>query len=296
MRWWRVCALFGAMACSSNGAPPGYSGSPGPAPSGSNNGRAKSTVASECLQGPKQAAKLAEEPERDFGRADTAYRIGVELATSGDHAAAQEAFERAVRADPMHGLAHLALADTHLYTDNDQSKMHQHLAAAVVLLPENPRAQLKYAELESDRDNAEAAIRHWQCALALKPGLADAHYGLARVFLRTAKPAAAEKEVRAAIATDTKNVRFQMLLADVLEAKGEPLGAAKAAEAAAEIVESSAALYRRAGTLYAAAGDEDAASRVRRVADRIDPPAEERDLRPLRKARKKRKRRRRRHK
>lgn len=244
-----------------------------------------------CLADPKQRVTLDPQADRDFDRADASYSIGEELFESGDYTAALEAFRRAVTLDPMHGLAQLELAQAHLYTDNDHGAMYRALASAVQLLPRNPRAHMRYAALAADAQQTDVAIRHFECALALKPGTTEARYALAKQYLKKQDALAAEEQIRRALQDDQSNAQAHVLLGDVLEAKGEPLAAGQSVETAARMVKKSAVLYRRAGSLYEVAGDEAAAARVRQVADEIDPPQEKRDLRPLRKARTKRSRR-----
>lgn len=280
---WLVVAL---CACeTSNGVHEPPPAKPAPA--------ARPAVDPACLADPVRRVTLDLEADRDFDRADASYGIGEELFDSGDYQAALEAFARAVQLDPMHGLAQLALAQAHLYTDNDHPKMFSALASAVQLLPRNPRAHMRYASLAADAQETDVAIQHFECAIALKPTTTEARYAIAKQYLKKGRAEDAEKQIRLALETDPKNAQAHVLLGDVLEAKGQPRAAAESVEKAARMIEKSAVLYRRAGGLYEVAGAEAEAARVRRVADQIDPPKEKRDLRPLRKARKKRRRRRR---
>ncbi|MCA9550362.1 MAG: tetratricopeptide repeat protein [Myxococcales bacterium] len=244
-------------------------------------------VQDRCLVRPTALAlPLNPELPRDFLVANEAFEAGRALAEAGQPLAAMERFEDAVAADPGHGLAHLALAEAHLFTDNDVQAIRRHLATAVVLLPSNPRAHLRFANASAEANDPEAAVTHWRCALALRPELAEAHAQLARYLLAAGQPLEAEAEIQAALKAEPDAYPHHVLLADALEAQARPLDAARAVERAARLVGRSAALFRRAATLYDAARAEGDADEMRAEADRLDPPAEPRALRPLLKRRK----------
>ena len=228
-----------------------------------------------CLARPAALAlPLNPGQPRDFLRAHEAFEAGRGLAEAGRAEEAKAALEAAVAADPGHGLAHLALAEAHLLTDNDVQAIRRHLATAVVLLPSNPRAHLRFANASAEAHDPEAAVVHWRCALGLKAGLAEAHAQLARYLLATGQPSAAEVEIRAALAAEPEAYPHHVLLAEALEAQA-------AVERAARLVGRSAALFRRAAILYAGAGATTEADQMRAEADELDPPRAPRDLRPL---------------
>lgn len=209
------------------------------------------------------------------------------LAAEGDHIGALAAYRRALAADPVHGLTHLAKAESHLVTDYDVEQMRHHLATAVVLLPTNPRAHLRLANFAADVGEKEVAVTHWRCALELKPSYAEARFFLARHLVATGSVAEAEVELRRVLAEGKRTVTTLVLLAEALEAQGKLLEAAQRVEEAAQEAKTSAVLYRRAGTLYESASSPLSARRVRAKADRLDPPPKTRRMRPLRKRRRK---------
>lgn len=249
-------------------------------------------VPERCLAEPRAHADLAPGRPRSFLAAHEAFSEGQSAQAAGDMEAARAAFERAVTADPTHGLARIALAEAHWRTDNDAEAIRAHLAAAVLLLPENPRAHLRFADASAELGDLDAAVTHWRCALTLKPGLPAAHVALARHLLGAENPEEAEAHVRAALAEEPSDYRHHVLLAQALEGQARLDAAAAATARAAELVGRSAPLYRRAASLFDRAGAPERADRMRALADEIDPPRERRDLRPLRKARRKRGRRR----
>ncbi len=209
------------------------------------------------------------------------FRRGLALAKEGDHIDAIAAFTTALRLDPRYGIAHLSKAESHLYTDNDQSKIGTHLERAVHLLPGNPRARLLYGDHTLELGDQATAERQWRCALELKPGFTDAHLRLARTFFEASNYHASEQELRRALKTAPEHAQVHVLLADVLIATGRTLDAAKHVESAARIVARSAALYRRAADLFAAAGDAKSKP-LRAIADQLDPPPAKRKMRDLR--------------
>ncbi len=243
-----------------------------------------------CLQYPTAIAQLKPDVERSYSAAHVAFVRGEAAEAEGDLQAARTAYAQAVTADPSHGLARLALAEAHWATDNDLERIQRHLAAAVVLLPRNPRAHLRFADASAQRDQPEIAQIHYLCAVELQPDLPTAHAQLARHALGADKPADATRHVRQALSSTPGNYRYHLLLADSLKAQGRLQPAAEAAEQAAKLVARSAALYRKAARLYEDAGSNDDATRLRRVADELDPPPAARKLRPLRKARRAKKR------
>jgi len=251
-------------------------------------------VPSECLKAPQQYAQLDPTGPRSFVKAHEAYSRGQTLMDAGQTGPAQDAFTQAVQADPSHGLARIALAEAHWLTDNNAPLIREHLAAATLLLPNNPRAHLRFADINAELDEGKVAARHYRCALALSPDLTAAHVRLARHALGAGQAAEAEAHIRAAIAAEPKQYLHLILLSQALKAQARTRDAAKAAEDAAVLKGTSAPLYRRAARLYEDASAPKDALRLRRIADELDPPKEARDLRPLRKARPRKKRKRRR--
>lgn len=242
-------------------------------------------VPSACLVHPQRFAQLDLSQPRSFLRAHEAFARGRERMEAQEMAEAQAEFEQAVKADPSHGLARIALAETHWLTDNDVQVIRRHLAAAVVLLPENPRAHLRFADVSAELNDSEVAIQHYECALALSPGLARAHAQLGAQLMRAGRLAEAEEQLRAALKIEPEEYRHRIVLSQILEAEARPKDAAAEVERAAKLVKTSAALFRRAARLYDAAPAPADADRMRAAADALDPPAEARELRPLRKAR-----------
>jgi tetratricopeptide (TPR) repeat protein len=218
---------------------------------------------------------------RDPNVAEGWFQKGRLAAGAGDHAAAIDAYGRAIAADPNLGLAYVEKAESHLLFDNDQLAINALLVRAIALLPDNPRAHLRYAEvLRADGDEA-GAEREWRSALALRSDLSEARIGLADLLARRGDRAGATAELERVIRERPTSVQARVQLAELLDSSGRTLDAAKQLEAAARAAERSADLYRRAARMYETAGDARTAASLRAIADRLDPPGKIRKLRPL---------------
>jgi tetratricopeptide (TPR) repeat protein len=278
------------LSCCSTGAPPRAQpappiAAPAPPPPDSPE-RPKEQPVEPCLVYPTRHARTNGRGPRNAATAQSELQRGLSLASSGNHFAALEAFDSALAADPYHGLTHLAKAESHLFTDNDPAKMRMHLATAVLLMPENPRAHSRLADFLAEAGEADAAITHWKCALTLKSSYDEARLNLARYLVTLKRASEAEAELRS-IEGGLDDVTVLALLADALAGQGKLLEAARQAEEAARHAGPSAAsLLRRAGDLYEAADSPLSANRVRAKADRLDPPPRERKMRPLKRRKK----------
>lgn len=215
--------------------------------------------------------------EKDLARAN-------ELFVAGDYGAALAAYASAAKADPFQGLAYLGVAESHLFTDNDQTAMKESIARALALMPTNPRAHLRAGDLAAEAGEKPRAEAHFRCALELRPDYADAQKRLAKHLFAEQRFGEAEELI---IKIDAgEDVETIVLAADIFEGEKKFLEAAEKVALAAEQVKTSAALWRRAAALYESAGNLVLAKKTRAAADKIDPPEKERALRPLPKARK----------
>lgn len=194
----------------------------------------------------------------------------------------------ALQSDPSHGLTHLFKAESHLYTDNDVEAMRKHLSLAILLLPNNPRAHRLFGDLSGDNGAPDAALRHWKCALDRKPNMHQAHLRLAQHHYTQRELDQAQQHLNPLLKQPKLSVRVLVLASDIYAAQDKLLEAAQHMERAAQTAGASAALLRRAANLYDRANSPLSARRVRGRADAIDPPKEQRKMRPLRKRRRRR--------
>ena len=232
---------------------------------------------------------------RNSSLSQRAFLEGLELSRAGQHAEAVTRYEVAIAADSGHGLAHLEQAESNLFMGKDPLTLEPVLARAVELMPQNPRAHMRYAEVLADIGRPGDAEEHWRRALVLKPELIDPRLQLAALLERGGELHAARSELERAVIIQPRDVRARMRLGELLEGQRRFEDAALHVEIAADAARS-APLYRRAAALYESAGRLRLADELRARADRIDPPAETRKLRPLPKARKKKGRKKRRRK
>lgn len=230
--------------------------------------------------------------EKDTGAPDPSIKRDVTLgqrelerATSlfdqGDYSGALAAYTLAAGSDPYNGLAHLGVAESHLYTDNDTTKMRESLLRALVLLPTNPRAHLRAGEVAAETGEKQRAEAHLKCALELRADYPEAQLRLAKYLYVEQRYAEAEAVLASAKVQDLESL---ILSADIYEAEKKYREAAEKVEAAADLAKGSAPLWRRAASLYESAGNVLAAKKARATADKIDPPQKERNLRPLQKS------------
>lgn len=190
-----------------------------------------------------------------------------------------------MRRDPERGLAHLSLAEALLFAGAEPNVQAHHLAWSVQLLPDNPRAHLRYAQLLHRAGATRAARRQVSCALERRSNYAEALRLAAELDLRGNRLDEAERAARAAIRAERDDHRNWVILGEILKARGAHAAAGYAMLTAARAVGRSAPLYRRAARLFRAAREHDAAAAAYARADAIDPPPEARALRPLPRAR-----------
>lgn len=133
----------------------------------------------------------APETERD---ADEWYRFGCSLEES-DAPEAEAAFRRAVKCDPGHGDAHLALGYLlHESGRVDEAALHYRLAADAD--PRDGLAAFNLGVALEDLGKPAEAMRAYRRALEADPDLADAHFNLGRLCEEAGERAAAFEHLR----------------------------------------------------------------------------------------------------
>lgn len=229
-----------------------------------------------CLELARRFAPSAG-PVRSATTARSALAEAQALADKGDWREAESRFLQALTEDPSLGLAHLGLAESLGYLGEDPERRRRHLGAAVLDLPNNPRAQEGFAfALEAAGDRA-GALRQLRCALARKPTATDARHHAARLALSLEGPDEAQALLDPLL--DAPGPQHLLLAAEIRIAKQDASGAADAVERAARLAKS-APLFRRAAEAWARADAPDRERAAREEAERLD-PAPTRDLRPL---------------
>ena len=82
------------------------------------------------------------------------------------------------------------------------------LEYAVSILPAAPKAHYYLGELLYDKKQYEAAVRHWQAAIAQMPDLAPAHRNLSIAYYNHGDRSLAAEEIAAACRLEPENSRF----------------------------------------------------------------------------------------
>lgn len=241
-----------------------------------------------CASGPAESpSPTPPPPARPRLGAQSYERLkeGIAHQREGRHLDAVSAFEAALEADDENGLAYLHRAESQLVLDQPIEAVLVGLERAVNLLPENPRAHHNYAEALSLSGESREAARHWRRAIELRPDVPEARLGLSQVLEAGGDLDGARVQLEAAATLDPRNIMIRVRLANVLEKLSAFPAAASHAKSAAELSGASAPLYRRAAELHERAGNSGEARKLRAVADHLDPPPKQRNLRELREAR-----------
>ncbi|MEM1026326.1 MAG: hypothetical protein AAGD10_21735 [Myxococcota bacterium] len=270
----RNIALLALIGCAS--------GLPDPSPMV----RKPGPAASPCGEVPRlHRLTIAPDGPRDFDRAQAVFARARARSQLGNHPQALPLYEEAVRLDPTFGFAHLGLARSQLLMGSDRDAMLGHAATATALLPDNPRAHHLLAKVLDERGATRPARTHLLCALELRPSLHEARADLAVLQLDAEAYAEAGSTLEELIRRQGSEVQTQVLLARAYAGMKRWADAGQAMEAAARQAGRNAVLLRRAAQLYEQGGLEQRAATVRMRADAIDPPPENRNLRPLRPSR-----------
>jgi choline-sulfatase len=134
------------------------------------------------------------------------YESGL-LDASGDPTAALSAYQKAVAVQPNFypGQRELGMA---FFNRKDYVAAVPHLEKAISLGMEDAHLQNYLGICYSRTNRLEKAIRSYQAALKLDPGLAEAHLNLAFALQRMQKPTAAETEYKVACRLDEKLCQF----------------------------------------------------------------------------------------
>ena len=120
---------------------------------------------------------------RETMEADDWYHLGLELEPV-EPTSAENAYQKAVAADPEHPEAHINLGRL-LHERGNPEAAAAHYRAATGSAPENAIAAYNLGTALEDLDLTEAAIDAYQRAIELDPRFIDAHFNLARLYEQT---------------------------------------------------------------------------------------------------------------
>ncbi len=154
-------------------------------------GQYSEAVASFC-----RAVDLDPSDPRPYDFLGEIYGIAPELAPE-----VTERLAGFVKAHPRHAMAHLYYAlsvwrgERARAEPEDLRRIEALLTRAVTLDPTLARGFLELGILLSDQERYAEAVEQLRRAIALQPGVAQAHYRLAQAYRRTGQTALAEKEL-----------------------------------------------------------------------------------------------------
>ena len=120
---------------------------------------------------------------RESMEADDWYHLGLELEPV-EPASAENAYQKAVAADPEHPEAHINLGRL-LHERGNPEAAAAHYRAAASSAPENAIAAFNLGTALEDLGLTDAAIVAYQQAAELDPRFTDAHFNLARLYEQT---------------------------------------------------------------------------------------------------------------
>jgi serine/threonine-protein kinase len=144
------------------------------------------------------------------------YRNAAEAGTAAESDSAIAFFQRATALDPRFALAHAALARAYIFrlfqydpAPRWQREAFVEIAKALTIDPDVAEAYVARAELSWTKANgfrAEEAIRDLQRAIALKPGLKEAHGALGRIYYHVGLLEEALRELRTNLELDPSDL------------------------------------------------------------------------------------------
>jgi tetratricopeptide (TPR) repeat protein len=123
------------------------------------------------------------------------YALACELEMSSVQEA-EDAYQRALRADPDHADAHVNLGRL-LHEAGKPAAAEQHYRAAMAADPGHETAAFNLGVALEDIGQTEDALRAYTLALTLDPENADAHYNLAGIYERRGEKQAALRHLSA---------------------------------------------------------------------------------------------------
>jgi predicted Zn-dependent protease len=209
-----------------------------------------------------------------------ALRAGVEARAAGHLREAARHLEVAVRAAPTWVLARLELAEALLRLGAEPKEIGEHLEAARLIDPENPRLYyLQGLNHEAAGHEVQAAAA-FETALELRPSLDAARLRLGRLLLREDKAEEAVLHLRRYAEGHPGEVAGWSLLAQAAEATGDLGLAERALREVTRRFPENAYHWQRLADFYRRHGWKAKARRALAQAERRS-PRRRRKLRPL---------------
>ena len=180
--------------------------------------------------------------------------LGVIRFSSGEVARAEAAFREAIRIQPDYADAHGNLGALLMNTRKTGTVSSAPPEGQASSSPDGPRAAAPFA-LFSGTDALSEALYHFEIALRLRPEDVRTRYGYAVALGRNRRFDEAQRELEEALRTDPGFVEAQMLLGDLLMAKGQAQAALAHYREAVRIQPESGRAQLGLGSALASVGD-----------------------------------------
>lgn len=135
---------------------------------------------------------------------DAVGSLGTELTRAEEHDEAARLFRRLLRCHPGRRPEALENLGAALVSLNAQAEARAVLRESAVRRPQASGGYLNLSTLALQAVDLETAARYGRIALAIEPGMADAHYSLASIRRHQGRPEAARAHFDAAMALDDK--------------------------------------------------------------------------------------------
>lgn len=159
---------------------------------------------------------------------DAAFVVGLGNVAfaSGDSKEAESQYERALGIDPNSSQALQGLAAIELSSE-DFPQAEEYLRKAAQLTPEDPVLFYNFGVVLSRQGKVDESIKSFRAAIERKPDYVSAREQLVKLLLRQSKFDEAEQLLRAALDQDNSDVLSAVMLASVLDARGQTKPAEK---------------------------------------------------------------------
>ena len=186
----------------------------------------------------------------DPDHADSLFLLGMIAIADGDREAAVQLLRAAVRNRPKAAHMHSALAEALLGAERISAALQSYWRI-LSLEPGNPLAYVQVGDvlrlIKPKGGNDVLAASCYRRALDIDAVCAQAHFGLGNTYWQAGDLAGAEREYRAALASEERTSSFHGALADVLYAGQQYSPAADAYRRAIQLKPNSPTMLRRLG-------------------------------------------------
>lgn len=202
---------------------------------------------------------------------EAANNLGVALSAAGRTAAAQQAFEEAIRHRPDAASAHNNLAVLLFREQHTEAALH-HAETAARLAPKDLPGRLTYATVLARLGRYNQAGAEWESALAIDPNQAETHMNLGSVRRGNGDVTAAIRHYRRAVELKPELAQAHFFLAVCLEQTGDTPASERHYREAIERGLDSGAAHLRLGHLLIRTGRTDEGRRLLQRAQELQAP------------------------